>query len=146
MQTWKPINFLSYHPRLCSLDKWHSYNLAIINCSSIYQCNRDFDASTHWSGHSSEQDPEFEHGYSTNKKRLFGSRSPKARQLSAPAALTSSSNNFPLFSLIVPFAMCYPLALKALVQLSQICVLQHDLISSNLVGINVVQRPQVLLH
>ena len=107
MQTWKPISFLSYHLVSALWINGTVTTSPSSNCSSIYQCNGDFGASIHWSGHSSEQDPEFEHGYSTNKKRLFGSRSPKARHLSAPAAVTSSSDNFPLSSFIVPFAMCY---------------------------------------
>ena len=101
--------FYSYDPRLCSFNKPYIYNLSNIKCSSIYACNREFGASSHWSGHSSAQNPYSVHDYLTNKKGSFGTRSPKARHLSPPAAVTSSSNNFPLSSFILPFAVCYRL-------------------------------------
>lgn len=61
---------------------------------------------------SSSQDPESEQDDFTNKKRSFGSRSLNARQLSAPAAVSSSSNNFPLSSSILPIPVCCFLDIK----------------------------------
>ena len=51
--------------------------------------------------------------YFTNKKRfIIGNRSPSARHLNPPLAVTSSFNNFSLSSFILPFAVCYRIEKK----------------------------------